>query len=365
MIATLALSHHAELHMMRGKLRAAEALYEQALALAVDDEGESLPIAGMALIGLGELARERNDLARAARLLDEGLELTRHWGELGTLDGHIALARLRQAHNDVAGSTAAMSSAVDFARHFDASDLDDRFVEAQQARLWLLRGQLSEAEQWAEGRHLHPESAAIDAESWGESPGPGYLREIECLILARLMIGQGRFRDGLALLEPLLSRMELEGRWGNTIEVQVLIALAAQGLGDGARALSALQRALRLAEPEGYVRIFADEGAPLAALLRQAAAQGVAPEYAGRLLTALRADGMAAAAKPPAMTEPLGEREVQVLRLIAAGLSNQEIAEELVLAVSTVKWHINNLYGKLGAGSRTQAVARARELNLL
>lgn len=129
--------------------------------------------------------------------------------------------------------------------------------------------------------------------------------------------------------------------------------------------MAALERALSLAEPGGYVRVFADEGAPLAGLLRQAAVRGIAPEYVGRLLAAVRDTESQPAAGSPGLIEPLSDRETEVLRLVAAGLSNQEIAGELVLAVSTVKWHINNLYGKLGVNSRTQALARARDLRLL
>lgn len=333
----------------------------------MDNKGVPLPIAGMALIGLGELGRERNELDRARRLLDEGLERTKQWGELGTLDGYIALARLRQAQNNIEGTREAVASAVRFARRFDASELDDRFVEAHQARIWAMQGKLSEAAQWAETRGLW-ESAAADSgdTASGDLLYPSrYLRDIEFSVLARLLIGQHRTRDGLAILERLLPPMELAGQWGSVIEIQVLRALALQAMGDATQAVSALEQALSLARPEGYVRIFADEGEPMADLLRQAAARGVAPEYVGQLLAAIRTEESLPPSDVPGLIEPLSERELEVLRLIVAGLSNQEIAEELVLAVSTIKWHINNLYGKLGVGSRTQAIARARDLKLL
>lgn len=366
MIATLALCHCAEVHMMQGKLRAARSLYEQAMALAVDDKGAPLPIAGMALIGLGELAREESDLDRAGHLLREGLERTNQWGELGALDGYIALARLRQAQGDNAGLMEAMASAVQCARRFDASEMDDRFVEAQQARLWVMQGRLDEAARWAARRRPCLGNAAADVEpAIDDSPVPKTLCDIESLVLVRLMTGQGRPQDGLTMLERLLPRMEREGRWGSTIEVHILRALALQAIGDTTQAVLALERALSLAEPEGYVRIFVDEGTPLAELLRRAATRGVAPVYVGQLLAVIHAEEPAPAPGIPKLIEPLADREIEVLRLIAAGLSNQEIAENLVLAVSTVKWHINNLYGKLGVSSRTQAIARARDLDLL
>ncbi|MFN2227266.1 MAG: LuxR C-terminal-related transcriptional regulator [Anaerolineae bacterium] len=367
MIAVLALCQRAELHIFQGKLRAAEALYEKALALASDEEEVALPIAGMALIGLGELARERNELERAEGLLAVGLERTRQWGELGAMDGYIALARLRQAQGNRLGLEDTLAQALRFARRFDASDLDDRFVEAHQARIRVMQGQLAEARQWTERRGLDLGHAAADLDLAGEAflyPAR-YLAEVEYAVVARLLMVEGRPQEALAIIERLRTLMEQEGRSGTVIELEILQALARQALGDREGALAALAQALRLAEPEGYVRTFADEGQHLTGLLREAAARGLAPEYAGKLLAALCAEAPAPPANAPGLVEPLTEREMEVLRLIAAGLSNQEIAEALVLALSTVKWHINNLYGKLGVGSRTQAVARAQELHLL
>jgi LuxR family maltose regulon positive regulatory protein len=129
--------------------------------------------------------------------------------------------------------------------------------------------------------------------------------------------------------------------------------------------MPALERALSLAEPEGYVRTFVDEGEPMARLLRRALAQGLAPSYVASLLAALGEEAMPLPPGEQPLVEPLTQREIEVLHLIAAGLSNQEIAQELVIALSTVKSHINHMYGKLGVKSRTQAVARAQELGLL
>jgi LuxR family maltose regulon positive regulatory protein len=174
------------------------------------------------------------------------------------------------------------------------------------------------------------------------------------------------------------------------LKIYALQALAYEALGDSARAMARLEEALALAEPEGYVRIFVDEGAPMAALLRQAAAQGLAPTYLNKLLAAFPiaeqpSGGGTEAILPeeskreqkvtsswlpsntlaPTLIEPLSDRELEVLHLVAAGRSNQEIARHLIISVGTVKKHLNNIFGKLNVSSRTQAVALARELNLL
>jgi LuxR family maltose regulon positive regulatory protein len=169
----------------------------------------------------------------------------------------------------------------------------------------------------------------------------------------------------LAVLEPMLGIAE---RWGlseRALGLYILRALAFHAQDDVAQGTAALDRALSLAEPAGYVRPFVDEGEPMAQLLYRAAAQGIAPEYAGRLLAAFPAVERAAREPQAQMVEPLSERELEVLHLVAEGLSNQEVAHRLSISVRTVKWHTGNIYGKLGVKNRTQAVARARSLGVL
>jgi LuxR family maltose regulon positive regulatory protein len=375
MVAVVALCHLAESHLIQGQLQQAWELYTQALDLAVDRQGQPLPIAGMAQIGLGELLRERGDLAAAVRYLEEGIELTQQWGIIGTLDGYIALARVRQAQGDMESAYEAMRAAEQVALRFDATELDDRFVALHKARLCIAHSdadpsRLEAAMHWLQERGLEPlvdpRLPAVEPSQTGFTVY--YLHELEQTTVAQALICQDRTDEALALLEPLLPVARRQERTGAVIEIQVLKALALQRRGDKDRAMAELESAITLAEPEGYVRAIADLGGPLRDLLRRVARRDVAPGYAGRLLQAVPASQPAGAPpspRIPSLVEPLSKRERQVLGLIAAGLSNREIADDLILAVSTVKWHINNLYGKLGVRSRTQAIARAREMGLL
>ena len=224
------------------------------------------------------------------------------------------------------------------------------------ARLWLTQGDLERPVQ------LLRQSGITLTGLTGEAEIP-YLREPEYLILARVLLAQGDYDAALALSERLLQKAETAGRVGRVIEILALQALAYQGKKDMDQALAVLSKAFALAQPEGYVRTFLDEGEPMAKLLYQAKVRGIGPGYAAQLLAALgQASG---SALPPAqmLIEPLTPRELELLRLIEAGYTNEKIAAKLVISMPTVKRHISNIYAKLGANSRTQAVARGKELN--
>ena len=169
----------------------------------------------------------------------------------------------------------------------------------------------------------------------------------------------------MRLLAGLQHAAESTGQIGSAIRALALQALVLESRDERDLALSSLQKALSFGEPEGYVRSFVDEGEPMARLLRHALSRSIAPNYVARLLAAFAREDGPIYPKAPSLAEPLSTRELDVLRLVVAGLSNPEIAEELVIAVSTVKSHINHIFGKLGVKSRTQAVAKARELQLL
>jgi LuxR family maltose regulon positive regulatory protein len=231
-------------------------------------------------------------------------------------------------------------------------------VTAWQAWLWLKCGDLDAVEQWAQEMEL-----TLQEE-------PGFTLEFEHMTLARVWMAQGRLDEAQQLLARLLAAANNAGRSGRVITICVLRALAARLQGSTDEALKPLAHALSLGEPEGYVRVFLDEGAPMAALLREARARGISIDYVTRLLAAFDRDVPPASTAPSRRSssddiEPLSGRELEVLRLIAEGASNREIAEQLVISVGTVKKHLNNIFLKLDAHSRTQVIAVARQQNLL
>jgi LuxR family maltose regulon positive regulatory protein len=231
-------------------------------------------------------------------------------------------------------------------------------VPAQLARLQLARGDLAAAAGWTRHRSLDPDD------------DPGYPREPDYLVLARVLIAQDRPDQAIALLERLQARALAQRRAGSLLEIQALQALAQAAGGEQAAGLSTLAAALALGWRQGRVRVFADEGEPMRTLLAQLiAARRVEPDiarevpldYLGRLVRAFEPDAPAALG----LVEPLSRRELEVLRLLAAGKPNQQIADELVVALNTVKRHVTHILEKLGASNRTEATVRARRLGLL
>jgi LuxR family maltose regulon positive regulatory protein len=373
----------AEVHLRQGQLRQTQTLYEQAIVAATDAASQRLPIASRALIGLGEIYREWNDFETAEKFLREGIELAQKWRAAIAVGGYITLARISQAQGDPTGASAAIAQAWQLAVQDRATEFDDLGVALYRAQLWIAQGNLDAARQWARERGLDRE---ID---WSELDRSEdflnyHLRKYELLVLARLLLAQDRADDALAFLEPLAARMQHQNRTRLVIEALMLQASAFHQKRDPERARAALEHALALAEPEGYVRLFVDEGAAMEFLIsdfRFRIGKSVGSldvekaerllHYAEKLLDAFKPSQASVPKseienrKSEILPEPVSAREQEVLRLLAEGLSNKAIARKLVIADETVKKHLKNIYGKLGAHSRTQALARARELNLL
>jgi len=352
----------------RGRLDAAVGTYQQALEITATPGRPAMPAAGIALVGMGEVAYQRDELEAAARQVSEGIERCRQLTYTQPLtNGLAALAWIRQAQGDHAGALEAMGEAGRVAPDPAVPGLLNP-VPAQRARLLLARGEVTPAARWTEERGLAPDD------------DPGYPREPEYLVLARVLLAQDDPAQALALLGRLHAAATAQGRTGSVIEIGALRALALAAAGDQDAAVDALAQALMLGCPRGYVRVFADEGPPMAALIarlvaaqkaEQAAARGVPLRCLARVLRAFGEQpaaaraGRAVAAAVPGLVEQLTARELEILALLAAGTPNPRIAEQLVVTVDTVKKHVSHVLGKLGAANRTEAVTRARQLGLI
>jgi LuxR family maltose regulon positive regulatory protein len=356
-VALSAMASEAHLRLAQGSLRAADDVLRRALAYAAERRSELLPAVGSVRIGMGELLYEWDDLEAASRHLAQGVELAERTGDVEILKwGHIAISQVRLARGDAKGASAAAQEAERVAQ---SSGSDHAVVDAAiwKARLHLTRGDLASAS----SEHVRAVGAG-DVRS--------YSRAMERITFARLLVAGNEPVEALGVLAQLRETAQTPARM---IVVLVLQALALRAKGQKERAVSNLAEALALAEPEGYVRTFVDEGPPMAELLafllevqqRRQLDPPVPAHYLRKLLAALDRDVTGSTLPAAELPEPLSERELEVLMLMAAGKSNQKIADILFVAVGTVKTHANNLYRKLDAHSRTQAVARARELKLI
>ena len=371
MIELGALASLAGLRWLQGRLGAARSAYERVLRLAEERLGRHSIAAGKALLGLGELAREQNDLPGALCFYQEALASFSQWPDVGVPLVYLSISRLRWAQGEQADAEAYLDKARQAARASTSTPLDDRLVEAALARLCIARGELRPAIEWARSSGLLQRPIAAVIAAAGPTAAASELVQGDYATLARLFLAQGRPADAQETVDALLHVAEAAGNVRRVLSLLVLKALALQQQGDTAGAVQVLGRALALSESEGHCRTFLDEGEPVAHLLYLALERGFSPAYVRTLLQAFAAEpapspaGPAAAASVPALIEPLSDRELEVLAGIAAGLSNREIAARLYLSLSTVKWHTANIYGKLGVHSRTQAVSVARRLGLL
>jgi LuxR family maltose regulon positive regulatory protein len=350
----------AQVQVLQGLLQQAHDTYQQALQMSTVD-GQPTSATGFAYLGLAQVQYEWDDLRLAKQHLSRGLEqLQRARIPASFGSGYVLQAAIQQTLGDPSAAREAMHRAVQLAQASDIARLE-LSTSAQQARLWLRQAETGLAAQWAD--------------AYAQAASAEYLREFEDLTLVRVWLAHEDWDPALQLLDRLLLAAQAADRRGSVIEIQMLRALALAGnrrpAGDSQ---SALGQALQLAEPEGYVRLFADEGQPMARLLFEVAKSGVAPRYVRRLLAAYDRPGAGGArprsggpSQPPssaALVEPLTAREQEVLQLLAEGRSNAEIAERLFISLPTVKSHTSNLYGKLGVHSRREAVAQAQILGL-
>jgi LuxR family transcriptional regulator, maltose regulon positive regulatory protein len=356
----------AAVQQARGHLDAALRTYRDGLRFATEGGRLSPFHAAEAHLGIAQVLYEQDHLDDALQHVTEGIELGRQlvwFFEPGRR--LVTLAWIRQASGHPDSAMDAMNEAY---RMHPSPEVNSRWNPAplERARLLLAQGRIGEAERWIEDRRLTAEDDV------------SYMQEPDHLLLARVLLAKSDPEPALGLLQRLDDLAESQDREESLIQIKALRSMALQASGDHAGALAVLADALALARPPGYVRVFADEGPPMAALLRSlirtrqpnraALGSGAAREHLDRVIRAFRTPaGRPARGERAAsgMVEPLTERELEVLGLIAAGRPNREIADQLVVTLETVKKHTSHIFSKLGAASRIQAVSKARELGLI
>ncbi|GAB4181810.1 MAG: LuxR C-terminal-related transcriptional regulator [Roseiflexaceae bacterium] len=345
----------ADLQLIQGQLRAAAQTYEQGLALAMADGVPYMRgIVDMA-IGLSEVAYQQNDLERARQLLQQ----SQAWGEPSGLPQspyrwRVAMALVQAASEHYDDALVLLGEAE--RRYVSDFFPNIRPIAALKVRIWLAQGRLHEAQAWAYTQGLH----AADR--------PRFEREYESITLAMVLLASAQSADDhaavLQLLDRLLESAEAGGRMGSMIDILLVQVCAHHTQGNMAAAVAALEHALRLAEPEGYLRCFLDHGQPIASVLTAAAKHSSVGLPIHRVLAAFGVVEPSATPPRSRLIEPLSERERAVLQLLTTDLSGPEIAQRLMVSLNTLRTHTQHIYDKLGAHSRRAAVRRAQELGL-
>ena len=336
------------------------------MRLAAQPGWERLPAIGFGRVMLGRILYERDDLLGAQEALETGIaELGGFSLKRPEIIGLILLTRVKLALGEIEEARSTLEHAWGTIQKSNLKQIAIP-APAYHARLSLQMDDIKTATQWAKALEL-PDDGPLNP-----------ALEYDYITLVRVQLAQGRLFEARQLLARLLPPAEAAGRIARAIEILSLQAVAASAQQDREEALEVLWHALNLAEPEGFIRSFVDEGEPMRQLLieyqtviKKKIGEGIDGEsiylltYTDTLLKAFSSEAIVRKKEQEKLSEPLSERELEILRLIAAGRSNQEIAEILVIAISTVKTHINRLYGKLGTQRRTEAILMSRNLGLL
>lgn len=344
----------------RGHLQQAIDTCQELLQLANENGMSHTIVVGWCLTIWAEMLAEVNDLDGAIEKASQGVEIAERYGDVGMLSkSYLCLIRILFSKGDMSNAEEIIRKLENIARGANMPPGVPSMIAAWQARIWLAQGSLDLKARWANDRRL-----SINEDLT-------YLREPEHIALARILIDQKQLEDAIGLLHQLEDLAQAGGRTSTTIEILLLQALAFQADGNTAEAISELEHALTLAEPGGFVRIFVDEGPPMARLLYDSLRHGNHADYKHQLLAAFPATesaqvDLSKSQSPESnIIEPLTEREIEVLGLMAEGLSNREIADRLILSLHTIKAHSRNIYGKLDVHSRMSAVTKAKALGVL
>jgi LuxR family maltose regulon positive regulatory protein len=354
----------ARLYAVQGLLHKSYDTYQMAAELIPEAGGQHRGARALVEVGIADVLCEWNDLDAALVHMKQGLALLPFWDKADDWAlAYITLARIHLAQANRSDAVEAVEKAIQSIQTRGVFSEARHAAEIAQVRLWLAQGDLQAASRWA----------ASQEERLSSDDRFGFENELTYITQARAYIAQNEPNKAIDLLAHLEEAARSAGRMGRVIEILLLEASAMRQIGDSERALLALTECLTMAEPEGYVRVLLDEGQPMQMLLAQwlaHASAGPLRDYAIRLHSQFAEPLVVTAAQEKAspasnLIEPLSQRELQVLHLVALGRTNQEIARELIVALGTVKAHIHNIYGKLDVARRTEAVARARQLGIL
>jgi LuxR family maltose regulon positive regulatory protein len=370
--AITAYCYYGEQQIKQGALHDALRTFEEALKVAEMKRGKLIGSAGFPLVSMADLYREWNELDRAEELLSKSIDIGLHWGIADFVAmTYIVQSRLQLIRGDLQGVWNTIQKADQLEGRMKIDPWVHTSLDECRLRFWLTNGDLSAVKRW-----FNESGLKIDGEL-------SYFYDLHHLNLARVLIALGKeksdggyLKEAVNLIIRILESAE-RAKWiHETIKTLILQSLAYDALGESLKAIATLKRALELAQPGDYVRVFLDEGPLIVGLLEQLRENEEVGGYAVQLLTSVELDGgkrerreilhLASYVEPsPQLVEGLTEREIEVLRLLRSGLTSTDIAEELVIAVSTVRTHLKNLYSKLDVHSRMEAIQRAEELGLL
>jgi LuxR family maltose regulon positive regulatory protein len=361
--ALTALSMWGEVLEAQGKLRQSVGQFERVLQLAQEYAIPNAPVTGYALVGLGRVWYEWDDLGAAIRFVQDGIQRSQKGGFKDILlRGYLAMARIQQAQHNFEGTLDALENAELAAKQMGGAEIKD-WVDAFRAQMWLDQGETQAAIGWASkySGDLHDQVFPSLA-----------------IALARVRLAQGKPEDALGLLEHALKSAQVVGRLGNAVQILAIKAIVQNILGELENSLATLSQALALAEPEGYLRVFLDEGEPMRSLIagiklmiENQTDQEISINYLNKILSAFQISSFQPFRQSTvgdlqsSILDPLSERELEVLRLMASGLSNRDIARRDVVSINTVKTQVKSIYSKLGAHTRADALTAARRLGLI
>jgi LuxR family maltose regulon positive regulatory protein len=338
----------------RGLLRKVIEICIQRMDLANEKRMAQTDVVGWLLTTWADVLAEKNNLDEALDLVNRGVRLTESGGDVVMLGwSYICLMRVLFSRGDYTGVESVIQKMENIAKDITVPPWLMNLKTVWQARTWLTQNKLDEASQWLSRCGIDPKIE------------PTYMGGLEYIALARILLALGRWNETTTVLHRMFESAKSGGDTTRMIEIKIVLALAYQAGDETDKAMTALLQALAIAKPEGFIRIFVDEGPPIAKLLEDILNnEADAPKaYIKKLLSAFRLSKFVKI--DDGVVEHLSKRELDVLKLIAAGLSNIKITEELYLSLNTVKTHIRNIYSKLDVHNRTEAAVKARELDLI